>query len=265
NDGDGRNDGYYAFNAGGGRFRKIVKNTIIDGSDPRLPEQLREIRNPFGLADGTLDAAQFEWIKAELAQAHDRGQLVLVFSHHPDLTFAEYGTFAPFLPSEPAFVSAATLDAELASYPNLVAWVAGHTHRHRIRAFKVENGKGHIAGRPEDEVFDVGCKEAPASRCSGFWQIETASLIDFPQEQRLLEILDNANGTGTIRARVLQHDIENAKRLAERDDLCQFYLSDPAAVQQAISDADISAICKQGGTRDGEPTDRNVDLMFRMP
>jgi 3',5'-cyclic AMP phosphodiesterase CpdA len=265
NDGDGRNDGYYAFDAGGGRFRLIVLNTLIDGTDPRLPEPLREIRNPFALSDGTIEAGQFEWTRSELARAHDRGQLVVVFSHHPDLTFAEYGSFAPFLPAEPAFVSAAALNAELASYPNVLAWVAGHTHRHRIRAFKVEEGQGHIAGRPENELIEVSCRETPAARCGGFWQIETASLIDFPQEQRLLEIVDNGDGTGTIRARVLQHDLENPKRLAERDDRCQFYLSDPAAVQQAISDADIATLCKQGGTRDGEPADRNVDLMFRMP
>ena len=92
-----------------------------------------------------------------------------------------------------------------------------------------------------------------------------ASLIDFPQEQRLLEFLDNGNGTGTIRTVVLQHDFEKAKALAARDDQCEFYLTDPAMAQKFLSDADITAICTQGGTRDGEATDRNVDLMFRLP
>jgi hypothetical protein len=47
--------------------------------------------------------------------------------------------------------------------------------------------------------------------------------------------------------------------------MCQFYLTDPATVQKTVTDANLSALCSQGGTRDGEPADRNVDLMFRMP
>ena len=48
NDGNDRNDGYYAFDAGDGRFRMIVLNTIIDGVDPRIPTDL--LRNPAALA-----------------------------------------------------------------------------------------------------------------------------------------------------------------------------------------------------------------------
>lgn len=255
-DADGRNDGYYAFDAGKkGRFRMIVMNTIIDGTDERIPAPMREAKNPFALDSGWVDAAQFDWIKAELAAAAARDQLVLVFSHHPDLSFAEYGTFSA---GAPLGISAAALDAELASHPNVVAWIAGHTHRHRIRAFKVTDGTGSNGA----VSAPVACKGPGA--CAGFWQIETASLIDFPQEARLLEIHERG-GTGVIRSTVLQHDFERSQRLAERDDRCQFYLTDPAMVEQAITDADISALCRQGGTRDGEPADRNVELFFRIP
>ena len=256
NDADGRNDGYYAFDAGKkSRFRMIVMNTIIDGTDERVPEPMREAKNPFALDSGWIDAAQFEWIKGQLADAAARGQLVLLFSHHPDLTFAEFGSFSQ---GAPLGISAATLDAELASHPNVIAWVAGHTHRHRIRAFKVADGTGSngVVTAP------VACK-GPGP-CAGFWQIETASLVDFPQEARLLEFYQQGE-TGVIRSAVLQHDFERSKRLAEKDDRCQFYLTDPAMVEQAITDADISTLCKQGGTRDGEPKDRNVELIFRMP
>ncbi|MGH8530542.1 MAG: hypothetical protein ACRETN_12000 [Nevskiales bacterium] len=258
NDNNGRNDGYYAFDAGSGpgdkKFRMIVMNTILDGTDPRIPTDL--VRNPFALADGTIDAAQFEWIKAELAAAHARQQLVMVFSHHPDLTFAEFGMFAPLVAIE---VTAAQLNAELASWPNLIAWVAGHTHVHRIRPFKVENGTGSNGSISTP----VQCK-GPGS-CLGFWQIETASLIDHPQEQRLLEIFDNGNGTGTIRGPVLTHTFERSKVLAGFDDRCALYLTDPAAVLAAITEANLAALCSQGGVRQGTATDRNVDLMFAMP
>ncbi len=254
NDSNGRNDGYYAFDAGNGKFRMIVMNTIVDGTDPRLPTDL--VRNPFALADGSMDAAQFDWIKSELATAHAREQLVMVFSHHPDLTFAEFGMFAPLVPIE---VTATQLNAELASWPNLIAWVAGHTHVHRIRAFKVENGTGSNGSISTP----VQCK-GPGS-CRGFWQIETASLIDHPQEQRLLEVFDNGNGTGTIRGPVLTHRFERSKVLAEFDDRCALYLTDPAAVQAAITEANLAALCSQGGVRQGQAIDRNVDLMFAMP
>jgi len=253
-DADDRNDGYYAFDAGEGRFRMVVLNSIMDGFDPRIPADL--LRNPFALADGTLDRTQFDWLKRQLAAAAARRQLVMVFSHHPDLTFAERGAFAALLPIE---VTATELDAELASWPNVVAWVAGHTHRHRIRAFKVENGRG-TNGEIEAAVDCRG-----PGPCAGFWQIETASLIDHPQEQRLIEVFDNGDGTGTLRAPVIRHRYEKSQVLAARDDQCQLYLTDPAAVAAALTDADLDALCRQGGTRQGEPGDRNVELIFRMP
>jgi 3',5'-cyclic AMP phosphodiesterase CpdA len=253
-DSDNRNDGYYALDAGAGKFRLIVLNTIIDGNDPRIPAEV--VRNPFALSDGTLDTVQFEWVKRELAAAQVRKQLVIVFSHHPDLTFAEFGMFAALVPID---VTAAQLDAELASWPNLIAWVAGHTHRHRIRAFKVIDGVGSNGAIEAP----VACK-GPGT-CSGFWQIETASLIDHPQEQRLIEVFDNGDGTGTIRGPVLTHGFERSKALAQADDRCALYLSDPAAVAAGISEAGLSALCLQGGTRQGEPADRNVELMFNMP
>ncbi|HEY0975113.1 MAG TPA: hypothetical protein VGE57_11520 [Solimonas sp.] len=253
-DDDPRNDGYYAFDAGDGAVRIIVLNTVVDGVDPRIPLDI--LRNPFALSDGGIDRAQFDWIKTELAASRARGQLALAFSHHPDLTFAEFGAFAALLPIE---VTAAELNAELASWPHVVAWVAGHTHRHRVRAFTVADGRGSN-GAIETAV---DCKEP--GTCHGFWQIESASLIDHPQEQRLLELFDNGDGSGTIRASVLQHRYERSKALAEADDRCALYLSDPAAVAALVTEADLAALCAQGGSRVGEPQDRNVELMFRMP
>jgi 3',5'-cyclic AMP phosphodiesterase CpdA len=253
-DEDDRNDGYYAFDAGEQRFRMIVLNTIIDGRDPRVPTAM--LRNPFALSDGSLDLAQFEWLKTELAAAHLKQQLVMVFSHHPDLTFAEYGMFADLLTLE---VSAIELNAELASWPNMIAWVAGHTHVHRVRAFAVDDGVG------SNGEISAPVSDCHGQHCGGFWQIETASLIDHPQQQRLIEVFDNGDGSGTIRGPVLSHSLTNPQRLAAADDRCALYLTDPAAVQAAISEANLDALCTQGGQREGRPEDRNVELIFAMP
>ncbi len=253
-DADDRNDGYYAFDAAGGKFRMIVLNTIIDGVDPRIPTEL--LRNPAALADGGLDRTQFQWLDAQLQQALARQQLVMVFTHHPDLTFAEYGSFAALVPVD---VTAVELDGLLGSYPNLIAWVAGHTHRHRVRPFKVANGVGTNGAISAP----VTCKGPGA--CNGFWQIETASLIDYPQEQRLIEVFDNRDGTGTIRGPILGHGYENSRRLAMADDRCALYLADPASLTSVLSEADLGVLCSQGGTRQGTPADRNVELTFKMP
>jgi 3',5'-cyclic AMP phosphodiesterase CpdA len=253
-DANDRNDGYYAFDAGNGRFRMIVMNTILDGVDPRVPFDM--LRNPAALADGGMDSAQFAWLDGQLQRALDNDQLAMVFSHHPDLTFAEFGTFAPLVQIE---VSAAQLNARLASYPNLIAWVAGHTHRHRVRPFKVTNGVGTNLAI----TTPVTCKVPGA--CNGFWQIESASLIDFPQEQRLIEVFDNGDGTGTIRGPILGHSLEVPRALAEADDRCALYLADPASAEDILTEADLGALCAQGGTRTGTASDRNVELIFRMP
>lgn len=264
-DADPRNDGYYAFNAGAGKFRMIVLNTIIDGTDPRLPTDL--IRNPLALSDGTVDAAQFAWLQAQLKQAWSAKQLVMVFSHHPDLTFAEFGLFAQAVPTD---VTAAQVNAELASFPNVLAWVAGHTHLHRVRAFEVKPAADGLAGSNGVVTTPVSCRQTGKasdgrSYCRGFWQIETASLIDFPQEQRLVEVFDNGNGTGTLRGPVLTHRYEKSRKLAEADDRCQFYVLDPNSLQALSSDGGLNVVCSAEATRQGKPSDRNVELMFRMP
>jgi len=264
-DSDPRNDGYYAFTAGRGKFRMVVLNTIIDGTDPRLPTDL--VRNPMALSDGSVDAAQFAWLQNELKQAWAAKQLVMVFSHHPDVTFAEFGLFAQAVPLD---VTAAQVNAELASYPNVLAWVAGHTHLHRVRAFAVKPAAEGLAGSNGAISTPVACRQTGLasdgkSFCRGFWQLETASLIDFPQEQRLIEVFDNGNGTGTLRGPVLTHRYEKSRRLAEADDRCQFYVLDPESLQALSSDAGLNVVCSGEATRQGKPSDRNVELMFRMP
>ena len=52
----------------------------------------------------------------------------------------------------------------------MISYVAGHTHANRVRFFRGKRGHG-------------------------FWQINTASHIDWPEQSRLIEIMDNDDGT----------------------------------------------------------------------
>ena len=65
----------------------------------------------------------------------------------------------------------------LLRYPNVVLWVNGHTHVNSVTAH----------ARP-----------AGAAAPGGFWEVNTASHIDFPQQARIVELADNHDGTISI-------------------------------------------------------------------
>jgi hypothetical protein len=70
------------------------------------------------------------------------------------------------------------LIAELQSHPNLIMWISGHRHLNIVKAF--------ISPDPVN---------APEK---GFWQVETSSLRDFPQQFRTFEIYLNSDNTISI-------------------------------------------------------------------
>ena len=120
--------------------------------------------NPHGGWQGSLDREQFDWLARTLEESADR--YVVVASHHPSPTlvndYAPEGT-----PSR--VLGDAVLDLLLASNC-VVAWIAGHVHFHAAQY------------RGDDR--------------RGFWEITTSSLIDWPQQVRLLELLRIDDGAG---------------------------------------------------------------------
>jgi metallophosphoesterase (TIGR03768 family) len=116
---------------------------------------------------GSLDTNHFNWLVHELDKGQARDQLMIVAAHVP-LQFI--GTNSP--------ISNSNLLATLHSYPNLILWICGHVHINNIIP-----QPSPYPDRPE----------------YGFWEVETASLRDFPQEFRTFEILRNTDNSISIR------------------------------------------------------------------
>jgi len=204
--------------------------------------------NPYGGWQGSLDPEQLAWLEAQLQAVSSRwltpegalaghevpDQYVVVLSHHPLETLINSTA-----PDGQRRVLADELGALLLRYPNVVLWANGHTHMHRVSA----HARPHGAPVP-----------------GGFWQVTTSSHIDWPQQARAIELLDNADGTLSIVATVLDHAAPlrydgSAGPIALAALSRELAATDP---QRRVSAADPP----WGG---GRRTDRNVELLLPAP
>lgn len=207
-DDDPDNDGYYAFSVNGVRFLVldtvnddfVTGNSLLQGQFN--PQQYAGADIIGGYAEGSIDPAQAAWLDAEIAANPD--QLIVVASHHTvNSMFTNLGSgqCAPNLGCLADLLQLAgyktgeQLLADFAQHPNVVAWVGGHTHRHRIQPKMVEG--------------------APSP---GFWNIESSSLIDWPQQARAIELWVTADGgKGFWRLTSFNHTFQLSKDLEQTD------------------------------------------------
>ena len=183
--------------------------------------------NPNGYAEGSIEADQLAWLERTIDSA--TGKAVMVFSHHTSATMSNplVGTGADVQPR----VLGDEVVAALLERPRVIAWVNGHTHRNAITAHERADGSG------------------------GFWEINTASHIDFPQQSRLLEIADNADGTLSIFTTVLDH----AGPADHGQDLSSTVALAGLARELAMNDPQAEP------NAPGEVTDRNTELLVQRP
>ncbi len=205
-DDDPDNDGYYSFTVRG--VHAIVLDTVNDDF-VTANENLAGFFNPQltlgydligGYAEGAVDPDQYAWLEAELAANTDK--LVLLFSHHtvnsmfPDEAGGLCGPpgCLPNLLREAGYKTGDDLIETLTAYPNVAAWIGGHTHQHRIQAKSLEG-----AASP------------------GFWNVETSSLVDMPQEARVIELWQTADGKAFLKLERFGHDYQPSLQLAAGD------------------------------------------------
>ena len=138
----------------------------------------------------SLDQERRDWLFLELDRGQTDGVLMIVAAHCP------IGVEKPPHPmswSSSAFGTEEDVLAKLHACPNLILWVAGHRHCNAVTAFPSPD-----ADKPE----------------LGFWEVETASLRDFPQQLRTFEILRNEDDSVTIRAVDVDTEVEDGSPAA---------------------------------------------------
>jgi metallophosphoesterase (TIGR03767 family) len=179
-------------------------------------------------ADGAVPEDQFVWLDAQLAQCQAENRLAMVCSHHNSLTLENDAK--PVWGGQ-RLVHAEEFIAMLQKYPVMVAWLNGHTHVNTITAHRTKDG-------------------------GGFWEITTASCVDFPQQQQLVELVDNRDGTMSIFVNALDHA---APPTWAEGDLSQTGL---ASLSRELA---ANAFLNNPALLAGSPLDRNVELLVPAP
>ena len=120
---------------------------------------------------GGLDTRHLNWLTNELQLGQNEGQLMIIAAHVQLDLLGLPGTTN-------SIISETNLLATLHTYPNLILWMCGHVHRN------------NVIPQPSPDISHPEY---------GFWEVETASLRDFPQEFRTFEILRNTDNSISIR------------------------------------------------------------------
>ncbi len=198
---------------------------------------------------GTMGPAQTAWLEAELARVHrrhrdpagrwvdggDEDRLVVIASHHNSWMMDNRNDDE--LDPGPR-TDGAALVALLDRFPNLILWLNGHSHEHRIVAHR-RSGDGDGAG---------------------WWEVNTASAIDFGQQGRTVELFANGDGTASIVVTVLDHAAEPQVPYRSGEGWTPARLASASRELAANDDRWVDPMSLLG-----LPEDRNVELVVALP
>jgi metallophosphoesterase (TIGR03767 family) len=193
---------------------------------------------PAGGAEGCLDADQMHWLERRLEEVHStfrsrhgvnvstshRDRLVVILSHHGLDSVTNRRSNSPVEPDD--------LLALLLRFSNVVLWLNGHIHANRVRP-----------------------RHDPRRAGGGFWEVTTASLVDWPCQGRVVEIIDAGEGMLAIACTMVDHDGAIQPGGGETLDLAGLHR------ELAGNTPFVGFTCDRSGT----PLDRNVILSLRAP
>lgn len=176
-------------------------------------------------ARGRIGARQMKWLKEVLDCTGPR-DLVIVFGHNPisSIETDEKGQ----------------LESVLQAHRNVIAYLFGHDHNHQVC---------RDTGEDRGEV------------CTRFWEVQTASLLEFPQEARRVRIKYAGKGMAFLELVVFQENLQN-----RNDQIGRAIALARAAAQRDRCRTDASVKCSDDNRvyrTDGN--DANVRLWFKLP
>jgi metallophosphoesterase (TIGR03767 family) len=217
-----------------------------------------------GVSEGHIPDPQFRWLRKELRKWSEsyfvngkrrsnpkgRDRIIVLFSHHSSPTLRNPGGDVEGQPfhcfrrtDQPECESGEGLKGLLHRFPNVVVWVNGHEHNNAVRAFPAPGGMD------------------PAR---GFWEVNTASHIDWPQQSRLIELAwkpGRRADTVFVYTTVVDHaaapdpDQDAQSTVAYLSSLSRVEANYDACVR------DGQANCEAPGRK----KDRNVKLVIKAP
>ena len=194
--------GYTAHHAAQG-----ITDAVIDTEHARII--LLDTNHPAGDCEGSIGAAQLEWLEARLAEVDAQpGRLAVLASHHGSVSLTNtHG-------ADPQRLHAGALTAVAHRHASVVAWLVGHRHLHEIRPHPGPNG--------------------------GFWEISTGSVIDWPSQMRSVEFIRHAGGQLEIVCTLLDHHAPPGSLAHLHRDLARRFAGEHCArMQGQASDGNV--------------------------
>ncbi len=221
-----------------------------------------------GSANGNIDDPQFQWLKNELNVASQQDKLIVIFGHHPvrslcaeiadeqaspctvndahgDVPEHDVNPGCDLDPrvSEPIHLGQDPVSGDpresfvelLDQYPLVVSYISGHTHENNIEPFTRTDG-------------------------SVWWGIESSATADWPVQHRLIEVMDNKDGTLSIFGTILDHAA--AAAAPAPGNASGFTNEQLASIGRVFAFNDPQA---GSGSGEGSNEDRNVELLLRDP
>ncbi|MFB6844975.1 TIGR03767 family metallophosphoesterase [Streptomyces sp. NPDC056373] len=177
-----------------------------------------------GHYEGSIGTAQLKWLDKTLRDNKD--SYAVIFSHHTSKTMTNLRN-DPARPNERRHNGQEVLTL-LGGHPRVLAWVNGHIHKNVITPHALASG-------------------------GSFWEISTASHVDFPQLARIVELADNKDGTISLFTTLVE---SSAPHRTDFSDLSQTGL---AALYRELSLNAPGASTTLGG----DPADRNTELVLK--
>jgi metallophosphoesterase (TIGR03767 family) len=232
-----------------------------------------------GGSRGNMGHAQFRWVHRQLRRADRRHELVLAFAHHSLRTMNQLvpsgfpggdqhgdkssrvhhglGPDERVLPCRTRRPGAQprrneTLRCLFLRHRSVIAYITGHQHDNKVTPYPRRGG-------------------------GGFWEIVTASHIDWPQQSRLIDLFDNRDGTLSLFGSMIEHAgapdpgtaaLRTHGRGTRQEVMRIASISRELACNDPNSNSGNGGPCASGDRRsvsEGTARDRNVELLLRNP